>query len=255
MWTRREVVGGTLAILFGGPACDACAQSMRHQATLGCTIGDDHLSRIYPAGTDTRLYATGNEPMIPGSGDKYFDYALAQTLYRVSELFSVLPGFAYYNDGNDHNAYATERRRMRQADGTVLFGLNFLKKLLKAPESPDAAAAAVAVHEFAHIYQFKHDLDDLLRRNQSTVKRVELQADFLAGYYAGIRKRQRPSFPAAVFATTQYGMGDHETEAQNHHGTAEERAGAIIRGFEASYRENKNLNDAVQASIAYVQTL
>jgi hypothetical protein len=35
---------------------------------------------------------------------------------------------------------------------------------------------------------------------QSTVRRVELHADFLAGYFAGIRKRSRESYPAEVFA-------------------------------------------------------
>src|SRR5262249_35993307 len=39
---------------------------------------------------------------------------------------------------------------------------------------------------------------------QSTVKRSELQADYFAGYFAGHRKRERPTYPAAVVALAQH---------------------------------------------------
>jgi predicted metalloprotease len=115
--------------------------------------------------------------------------------------------------------------------------------------------AAVVAHEYGHIAQFKHNLKRTLLAGQDTVKRLELHADFLAGYFAGRRKLDRPDFPAAVFATTQYSAGDHRTERLNHHGTPDERAGAIVKGFEAAFRDRRSPNEALQIGVRYAQTL
>jgi predicted metalloprotease len=39
------------------------------------------------------------------------------------------------------------------------------------------------------------------------------------------------------------------------HGTADERAAAVVKGFEASYKQNLNLNDAINSSLRYVSTV
>lgn len=88
-----------------------------------------------------------------------------------------------------------------------------------------------------------------------TVKRVELQADFFSGYFAGTRKRERQAFPAAVFATTQFTFGDNMVQSPSHHGTADERAAAVVKGFESAYRQKQNLNDAIDTSLSYVSVL
>jgi hypothetical protein len=93
--------------------------------------------RILRTATEQRLYATGREPMVMSSGDKTFDAALAMTLSRISDELQVLPGFAYYDDSEGENAYATDVVRLKNADGTVLFGTRYLKRLLSLPENPD----------------------------------------------------------------------------------------------------------------------
>jgi hypothetical protein len=214
------------------------------------------VAAVYPADTETRSYMTGNEPMIPRSGDRDFDYALAQTLGMLSDAFGVLPGFAYYDDesGRTANAYATTATRLARGKGTVLMGVNLLQKLRAGDEHPAVAVAAVCSHEFGHILQYDKDLIDTVNAGQPTVKRSELQADYFAGYFAGIRKKQRPDYPAAVVAATQYRFGDFSTD-RGHHGTPQERGAAVVRGFEASFRENKNLSDAIQESTNYVLRL
>ena len=253
---RREfALGGLISIVFGAsPCCTAHAQPRVH-ATRGCWIADDDIDSIYPDGTDTRLYINGNEPMIPRSGDRDFDYALAQTLGKCSTYLNAAPGFAYYDDFDGLNAYATPKVRLNGADGTVLFGQGLLQKLMKSQDHPDLSVAAVCAHEFGHILQFKLNLFERVKAGQPTVKRPELQADFFSGYFSGLRKKEKPDFPAAVFAMTQYSFGDNMINSPNHHGTPDERAAAIVRGFEAGYRENKNLNDAIQTSINYVSYL
>lgn len=255
MITRRQVVaGGALTLIFGGGvACPPCvAQSARLRHTFGCILSDEDSGPFLDSSTDATLYVSGNEPMIPKSGNKDFDFALAHTLAKISTTFGVLPGFAFYDDYDNKNAYATPRVRRNRADGTVLFGERLLRDLMRSLENPDVAVSAVCAHEFGHILQFKHGLDRIVGAHQSTVKRVELQADFFAGFFAGIRKLDRPTFPAAVFAKTQYGMGDPFINDEGHHGTSAERGAAVVRGYKVAYDERKNLSEAIQISINYV---
>ena len=86
------------------------------------------------------------------------DFALAQTLAKIAKAFDVLPSFAYYDDTGSPNAYATRRVPLDRADGSVFFGLKFLRKMMNLPEAPEVAVATVSAHEFGHILQFKHSL-------------------------------------------------------------------------------------------------
>ena len=40
-----------------------------------------------------------------------------------------------------------------------------------------------------------------------------------------------------------------------HHGTPDERAAAIVRGFEAAFQGKQSLSEAIQTSINYAETL
>ncbi|WP_199189608.1 ImmA/IrrE family metallo-endopeptidase [Trinickia dabaoshanensis] len=204
---------------------------------------------------DTRMYITGSEPMIPKSGNEKLDFALAQTLAKISDVFDVLPGFAYYDDSDGLNAYATPAVRLNRSDGTVLFGQRLLNRLMSGPENPDASVAAVCAHEFGHIVQHRKGLTQNLLAGQPTVKRAELQADFFAGYFAGVRKLQRANFPAAVFAMTQYNFGDNMINNPSHHGTPPERSDAITAGFKTAFTEKKSFAEALVSATNYVMQL
>ena len=183
MVTRRDVVlGGALCITWCSVSC-CYGQATRFSPAHGCVLSDEELNKIEDPREPIRVFFTGNEPVIPNSGNPAFDFALAQTLSRISSQFSVLPGFGYYDDYDGLNAFASPAVRMQKADGTVLFGKRLLARLLQNPESPDATVAAVCAHEFGHILQNKRGLMSGLRAGQPTVKRVELHADFLAGYF------------------------------------------------------------------------
>jgi hypothetical protein len=253
MWSRRETIAGGLLTLLCGHC--AHAESSRTPNTFGCCLASQDVEAVYPNGTDTRVYFTGEEAMIPRSGDRDFDYALAQTLAKLSDAFGVLPGFAYYDDYDNYNAYATERTRLNRADGTVLMGINLQKQLRAGRDHPDVAVAAVCSHEFGHILQYRHRLVARVNIGQPTVKRSELQADYFAGYFAGLRKKERPNYPAAVAAVTQGEFGDNNFKRRDHHGTEEERANAVVRGFNAAFHEGKTLDVAIDESTRYVLTL
>jgi hypothetical protein len=204
---------------------------------------------------DHQTYQSGSEPILPKSGIPNFDLALVHTLSDMTAQFGVLPAFAYYEDGDHPQAYATKDKRLDRADGTVLFGLRMLRQTLLEIESPDVAVTAVCAHEYGHIVQIAYGLTRTLTAGQVTVKRAELHADFMAGYYAGTRKLRRPDYDAAVFATKLGSMGDDKINDPQHHGTLKERGQAVVQGFKAAKEERRPLLDAIRVGVQYVSTL
>jgi hypothetical protein len=211
--------------------------------------------RFFSRSTEQQIFFTGDEPIIASSGNRDFDYALAQTLSRITDSLDVLPGFAYFDDFEGENAYATPASRLSRADGTVLFGKRLFIRTMSEREHPDVALTAVCAHEFGHILQYKRRFIERLQEGQPTVKRVELNADFFAGFYAGIRKLAKPDYPAAVFATKQYSAGNYRSNSPSFHGTPDERAAAVVRGFEVAYRERHTLSEAIQIGMNYASGL
>jgi uncharacterized protein len=93
----------------------------------------------------------------------------------------------------------------------------------------DAALAYILAHEYAHAAQTVGGF------RPNTITKIELQADCLAGFYMG-------AMPNVTFdrqdieeiATLAYQVGDYEFNNRQHHGTPQERARAVILGFQAS---------------------
>ncbi|MFO1123884.1 MAG: metalloprotease [Methylocystis sp.] len=245
MIARREIlIGGALAILGG---CDCHAAG----GYRGCSLSRDAALEYLG---DENVFVPGRDPIVSRSGNKDFDYAAAQTLSRLSDVFDVLPAFAFFKKGPSRNAFAIKDPIISSVhpDGAVLFGRDLFFEIMSYDEGPDTAFSAICAHEFGHILQYKLDLMDRLNRGQTTVKRSELHADFLAGYFAGLRKLEKGKFKAAVYAVTQHKFGDTNYNDPNHHGTPEERAQAIIRGFKTAYEGRHSVSEAVQIGVNYV---
>jgi hypothetical protein len=66
-----------------------------------------------------------------------------------------------------------------------------------------------------------------------------------------VRKLEKPDFPAAVYATTQYGFGDYRSDSVRHHGRPEERADAIVKGFEVAFRDRCTPAEALAIGMRY----
>ncbi|WP_244633373.1 metalloprotease [Methylobacterium radiotolerans] len=230
----------------------ACAQL---QSGYGCYIDDAKLANGINGDESVWSFDLNRDPLSGGSGNRDLDQALAQTLSRICDTFDVLPGFAFFNEDQGPNAFASPSKRLKKADGSVVFGQQLLSKLLSAPEHPAAGIAAVCAHEFGHILQYKLNLTPRLIGADRRVKRLELHADYLAGYFSGRRKIDKPDFPAAVFANTQFAAGDNMLNNPQHHGTPEERGQAVVAGFKAAFNERKNLSDAISSGIQYVSTV
>jgi hypothetical protein len=254
MLTRREAaLGGLLSIGWLAAPCGCAAHAASGRERFGCELADDEFPLALTQ--DEKVFGPGGNPQIVESGNRDLDYAMAQTLSMLTDTWRVLPGFAYYDDSRAPNALATPKRWLSRPDGSVIFGRTLLAHLLKAREHPDVLISAVVAHEFGHIAQFKYGLKGALVSGQRTVKRLELHADFLAGYFAGVRKLQRPDFPAAVYAVLGHSGGNYQVERMDHHGTPDERANAIVKGFETSFRQRRDPGDALQIGLNYARTL
>lgn len=250
MITRRMVLlGGLLTIVFG--YCKA--SDSVHQSHGGCVLNVDDADK-YLSNANVLSFSNDDVPIIK-TNNADFNRALAVALSNISRTFEVLPGFAFFDDSSSQNAYATPLVKLNRTDGTVMFGMGMLNKLMQTDEHPSIAVTAVCAHEFGHILQFKHGLINEVNAGQSTVKRSELQADYLAGFYAGVKKLQTPTYAAVVFAKTMNSFGDTAFNDRGHHGTPEERAGAIRAGFNLAFRERKGLDEAIQQSVDYVKRL
>ncbi len=142
MITRREtILGGALTLMTGGCACAQTRPARPHG--FGCVLEPAQAEAFLATATEPQA-VDGPETatLFTSSGNRAFDYALAQTLSRLTDLFGVLPGFAFYDDYDDPNAYWTNLTRMKRADGTVLFGKRYLQKYLAEPESPEVVITA-----------------------------------------------------------------------------------------------------------------
>lgn len=181
-------------------------------------------------------------PLQGSSGRPDFDQALAITLAKLSDWFDVRPTFSFYREHDGRgNAWAM-REHGSQTDGSVAYGLALLDSQFQSANRPAAHVAAVCAHEFGHIAQYKRGAVDVLAG--STVRRVELHADFLAGYFAGRRRRELPTFPAAEIAQAQFNAGDHQRTHPSHHGTPDERGQAVVAGYHAAFTRQLSFDDA-----------
>jgi hypothetical protein len=223
----------------------------RSQPTFeGCRITIDQAEALLGS---EQLWLSYNS-VETGSGDREFDRALAQTLQFLSDRFFLLPGFAFFNEPGGSNAYACSTRMMGRSDGDVLFGRKLFRTIMSRRERPEIGIVSVCAHEFGHIAQFKYDVYNRLVGFDRRVKRLELHADFLSGYFAGIRKLQHPDFPAATFALTLFDLGDFSDDIE-HHGTPDERGAAVIAGYGAGYEEKLKFGFALESGIRYVKQI
>ena len=242
MITRRCLLAGGMASIALRPECSRSETSFE-----GCRITVDQAEALL--GSD-QIWLTYNSVQT-GSGDREFDRALAQSLEFLSDHFFVLPGFAFFNEPYRANAYACPARYMGRSDGDVLFGRQLFRKIMSGREHPEIGIVSVCAHEFGHIAQFKYEVYKRLVGVDERTKRLELHADFLSGYFAGLRKIQRPDFPAATFAFTHFGFGDY-TDDIDHHGTPDERGAAVVAGYRAAYEEKLKFGYALESVIRYV---
>ncbi len=170
--------------------------------------------------------------LITTTGNPAYDRAFGRALVRISQIFNERPGFGFIDDSGAPNAYASSETKVPGTWGTVMFGQTMFQSVMDRSNDQGIAVMAIVAHEFGHIAQFRSGLMDHLLTGQSTVKRIELHADLLAGYFLGLRKQENPEISLWFAGRLLYEIGDFEFNNRNHHGTPDERVAMAETGFE-----------------------
>lgn len=181
---------------------------------------------------------------------------ISPQLYQVSLKFNqevgdqlgVYPGFMYFNDSGQPNAYATQERLLPTAeDGTILFGTTLImQEMQMGVQTVGGAMALIHAHEIGHIAQFKYGY------NAST-KTKELQADAIAGGVLAKRMGEivlnNPSKLALLrgelmhASQSLFSKGDYLFNHPSHHGTPQQRLIAFQNGMKLIF-ENEDMESS-----------
>ena len=222
--TRREtILGGALTLLWCNCGCGAHAQAMRPRGE-GCTLDPQQAEAFLATATEPQAFDHGNEKLIASTGNPDFDYGLAQTLSRLTDVYSVLPGFSFFDDYDGENAYATPAKRLQRADGTVLFGKRYFLHAMEVTETPEVGVIATCAHEFGHIVQYKHNLQKAPDRGTTDREAPGNCARTFSQATSPARESWRSrTFLLRCSRPIVTRMATHHN-SRSHHGTPEERA-------------------------------
>lgn len=249
---------GGLHVEAGGTAQKAVQEKVgRLRQIKGCFVDSNNANLLLGAnmvtGSNAHLPAEVST-MMRSTGSPDLDRSFDRALQRLAETFEVWPKVGFYDDSGSPNAMAMRYSIGGATEYAVVFGRAYFKKLMDYDPS-GITLLNTAAHEFAHIWVYRDGLFNTIRGSDPTVKRVELHADFLAGYYLGLRKRDNPqaSFWAAGIGRWQ--SGDEQVRNVHHHGMPYERLAAAEKGFLMGFRENSSAKEAFEAATRYVGSL
>jgi hypothetical protein len=179
-----------------------------------------------------------------------FNRDLGGVLVSMARTFGERPGFGYYDDGRDLNAFATSATAVDGTGGTIAFGRNLLSAQLKI-DKKGISVAAICAHEFAHVLQFRTALNLRLTERYPVYCR-ELHADYLAGFYLYWFQEERGSDLQGVGRAWE-DMGPSRFTEDATHGTAAMRLDCIQQGYRDAYDfGSEGISDAAEEGFRYV---
>ncbi|MEM9360283.1 MAG: hypothetical protein AAGB04_29230 [Pseudomonadota bacterium] len=249
---RRQLLIGACACCIT-PTWPAIAE--KFSPRTGCVVRGQDAARALGSGilgstleelpdlVKQRSRTTGNNNL-----NKQLDAALQ----RIARTFKVWPQVGFYDDGDNPNAIAIWYEENGKRTYAVVFGKNYFTKLLTYDPS-GITFLQTAAHEFAHVWMYQSGQLDALLEGQPTVKRAELHADFLAGYYLGLRKRDNPKASFRSAGMKRWESGDTYFEHQHHHGTPKQRLAAAEKGFRMGFLQGAKPSVAFNAATRFVK--
>ncbi len=200
------------------------------------------------------LQANGIE-MFRTSGNSDLDRSINLELTHIAESFNVLPGFGFYDDSDGQNAFALDEDLIPHTKGTVIFGKQLLSDELASNEWGGLAVAGIMAHEFGHIFQYQSKFYELLTQSQTTDRLLELHADYLAGYYLGLKRLRSGEIDIKAFVDSLYLLGDTDFNSPDHHGTPIEREQVMLAGYKIGLTNNNNIQQVAETGMNLVVTL
>ncbi len=261
--SRRELLVNGLSAAAGAPVLGVSTPAAANSVG-GCLISHNQFENVRHTATsfgNASVSLFDRAKYIRTTGNPALDRALDASIKRLADLFGQVPAFGFYSQG-DHpdispmNAFATRvRSDIPGTWGTIGFGNELFEHEMKDHDPSGSTIVAVIAHEFGHIWAMKAGIMDKLTAGESTVKRSELHADYLAGFFLGTRKRAAPSISLQAAGDLFNRIGDYDVGNKDHHGTPKERVAAAEEGFKVSYVQNRDANYAFVAGLEYVSHL
>jgi hypothetical protein len=239
-------------------ACGICSTGFGFHRLTGAQGGPQGclLMNSDPAvlGVEKGKFGALGNALEDSSGDSNLDKSLGRALARAAGKFGVAPSFAFYRDGSKPNAYASSMTMTSGTWGSVVFGRSLFQDQLNRYKDGGVSVLAIVAHEFGHILQYRNKMLEDLQASEPTVRRIELHADYLSGWYLGLRKKEDPSISLWGSGDTFKRIGDYEYTNPNHHGTPEQRVAASEAGFKLS-KSGATISGALQEGRTYVRNL
>src|SRR5690554_504792 len=248
---RRKFIALAAALMVGAIPHAAQANGLR-----GCCI--------LPRNSDAAFRTAFNRKVIdpdPAAWERNlgsasgvssgFEKALGELLVDMSIRFGVVPGFGFYDDTHDPNAWAIDGAVVRRTHGMIAFGRSMLQAQLRA-DPQGISVAAICAHEFAHIYQYQSAYYNEITGNYPP-HILELHADFLAGAYMHHLEATRTVSLQAVGRAWE-AMGRSRFTRASTHGSSAMRLDSIQAGyFWAQNNDALRMPAMASAGLAHVR--
>ncbi|MEM6413308.1 MAG: hypothetical protein AAF720_01460 [Pseudomonadota bacterium] len=198
----------------------------------GCWFAPDDFNtrNLVTRSVKTILTGTEQSSFLDSTGKTDVDRLVGNSLLELGRFCDLFPGFNFYNDENCWNAGATTLDTSDKK-GTILYGVNLLKQQLSRTNGGFVAFLGICAHEFAHMIQFKYDLD-LAIEDKYPKHCIELHADFFAGFFISHYQANNATTPTTSIIDAWRDLeevGGCFNKKQTH-GTMEQRLRAIDLG-------------------------
>lgn len=184
------------------------------------------------------------------SGNSFVDSGFGRSRGYMVHAFGVRPAFAFLDDSQSPNAFATTDNLIgwERGEGSVIFGVRLTTEEIAAdPQTWGSALSLIMAHEWAHIKQF------------TTVGPMgnplaELHADFLAGWWLGGFNLMTNGYGINPYSAGRsvFNKGDFGFNDPGHHGTPQQRVAAMVAGYQLSVSRNPNISQAFQLGLRFL---
>ncbi len=259
MLDRRQFLATTSACACCtiGPPTEGLAPALPDKDG-GCGVPADQIKRVFPKILSVHELAESRQAFHSafGGGASARDAALVKAIGRLSASFEIAPKFGFFDDREfapAGNALAWRPDTKERPNGAVTFGIVLFDRLMS--EDPiGASVLAVLAHEFGHVALYMSGKEAEVREGRPTAKRVELHADFLAGYYLGVRKREAAGVSLYNAGRLIWSIGDQAFDSKHHHGTRAERNAAAEAGFKVGHGSAPPIREAFERATRYIRT-
>ncbi|MCP1674592.1 hypothetical protein J2T57_001694 [Natronocella acetinitrilica] len=169
--------------------------------------------------------------LLDSTGDWRLDQGMSVEYQALNSAFGRRPWFSMFNDAGSPNALASAAP-IFGGDGTVLFGRELMASEFRhLGNAALTAIAGIMAHEWAHIVQFSTE-----RQRFRNGARMELHADFLAGWYMGMKYNVSQHLTGyggdiSPLANTLFRLGGTSFHVEHSHGRSDQRVDAMLGGF------------------------